>query len=82
MRRAGEGPELSSRELALQGGNAITKEFSESTRVITSPESQYIYLFDTVNQSFVVYRSLPLKNKETVNSTYKLQYFYSFKFAL
>lgn len=80
--REGQSTELSSRELPLAGGNAITKEFSEKTRVITSQESKYVYLFDPLHQSFVVYRSSPLKNNEPVNSSYKLQYFFSFKFSL
>jgi hypothetical protein len=30
----------------------------------------------------VTYRSSPLKNNEAVNTNYKLQYFFSFKFSL
>lgn len=80
--RDGNDLTMKDRVVPMAGWNAITQDFSSNVRIYTANNTSYVYLLDIDNQSFIAYRSIPLKDRQVVDSDYTLQYFYSFKFAM
>jgi hypothetical protein len=81
LRRDGVSTAFSSRTLDLWWGS-ILQQYSDQTKVLSFEESNYVYLFDPVDQSFTVYRSTPYKTNTSYTTSYELQYFFRIKFAI
>ncbi len=79
--RADATSNLQSRELPLLGWDTV-EPYSSDTKVITSADSRYVYLFDKEHQTFTIYRSNPYKTNDANTYTYTLSYFFRIKFAL
>lgn len=71
---------LQARQIDLAGGDRVRSAFSAQTKVISTLNSRYVYLFDPVSQQFTVYRSNPLKTNDAYTTQYGLKYFFSVKF--
>ncbi len=73
---------LAYREIKLLGGDTKTMKFSDDVKIVTPSNSKYVYLFDRVNQTFMVYESRPLKTNDQYATNYNLYYLFSFAFDL
>jgi hypothetical protein len=73
---------LAYREIKLLGGDTKTMKLSDDVKIVTPSNSKYVYLFDRVNQTFMVYESRPLKTNEQYATNYNLYYLFSFAFDL
>jgi len=73
---------LEPRNISIKGGDNISNTYSNDIKIIASPESKYVYLFDKLNQTFTVYESRPQKNTEGGIHKYHLAYLFRFKFEL
>ena len=72
---------LQYREVELLWGDTI-EPYSSSTKIISSADSRYVYLFDEEHQTFTVYRSTPYKTNDANTYIYTLSYFFRIKFAV
>lgn len=61
---------------------SLLERYSDDTKVISSEDSRYVYLFDAQGQTFTVYRSLPYKTNDAHTTDYTLTYFFRVKFAI
>ncbi|AHB41053.1 hypothetical protein P148_SR1C00001G0246 [candidate division SR1 bacterium RAAC1_SR1_1] len=73
---------LAYREIKLLGGDTKTMKLSDDVKIVTPSNSRYVYLFDRVNQTFMVYESRPLKTNDQYATSYNLYYLFSFAFDL
>ena len=76
------GSSLEMRQVKLLGWDTINNKYSDDVKVIASLNSKYVYLFDRENKTFTVYSSNPLKTNSDYNTTYNLNYLFSFQFDL
>lgn len=76
------GSKLEIRQVKLLGWDTINNKYSDNVKVIASLNSRYVYLFDRDNHTFTVYTSNPLKTNTDFNTTYNLNYLFSFQFDL
>jgi hypothetical protein len=51
-------------------------------KIITSPTTKYIYLFDRDNQTFTAYDTQGTKSNDSNKASYQMVYLFSFKFDL
>ncbi len=58
------------------------QNFSPETKILTFPDTRYIYLFDKINQTFTVYDTASIKTNAANKATYKMKYLFSYKFNL
>jgi len=75
-------PILQPRQIAIKWWDNISNTYSSDVKIIASPSSKYVYLFDSLNQTFTVYESRPQKNTEWWVHKYSLFYLFRFKFDL
>ncbi len=73
---------LTYREIKLLWWDTRTMKFSDDVKIVTPSNSRYVYLFDKVNQTFMVYESRPLKTNDLYWTSYNLNYLFSFAFDL
>lgn len=73
---------LDIREIKLMWWDQSTSKYSNDVKIIAYLWSQYVYLFDKVQQTFTVYDSRPLKTNDQYTSQYNLTYLFRFKFDL
>lgn len=73
-------PKLSYREIGILGG--VNQNFSPDTKMITFPDTRYIFLFDKGNQTFTVYDTASIKTNAANKASYKMKYLFSYKFNL
>ncbi|MDD3262517.1 MAG: hypothetical protein PHR61_01615 [Candidatus Absconditabacteria bacterium] len=73
---------LAYREIKLLGGDTKTMKLSDDIKIVTPSNSRYVYLFDRVNQIFMVYESRPIKTNDQYATNYNLNYLFSFAFDL
>ncbi|HCY20671.1 TPA: hypothetical protein DIC40_02235 [Patescibacteria group bacterium] len=66
----------------MLGGDTKTMKLSDDVKIVTPSNSRYVYLFDRVNQTFMVYESRPLKTNDQYATSYNLYYLFSFAFDL
>ena len=71
---------LNTRTIELRGGDTTFVTYSEDVKIITSPSSRYVYLFDKINNTFTVYNSTPLKTTQGNELLYNLQYVMRYTF--
>jgi len=60
----------------------FTSSYSSNVKVISNPNSKYVYLFDRINQTLTVYESRPSKTNETFAHSYSLYYLLRYTFDL
>lgn len=82
MRRDAKTLNMNSREINLKWWNNIWEAYSNNIKVISTPNSNYVYIFDLDNQSLSIYKSNPYKTNSSYTSSYDLSYFFKIKFNL
>lgn len=65
---------LTSRVVPLKGWTALGKWFSDTIKVMTTPGTRYVYLYDSENKTLNVYLSAPAKNNDVFATTFELDY--------
>lgn len=73
---------LAYREIKLLWWDTKTIKFSDDIKIVTPSNSRYVYLFDRINQTFMVYDSRPIKTNDQYATNYNLNYLFSFIFDL
>jgi hypothetical protein len=70
---------MMTRRVPISGGDRVASTLSEKVKVFSTFGSRYVYLFDSVSQQILVYRSAPLKTNDAYTTSYSLKYFFSIK---
>lgn len=70
------------REVSMVWWDKFTTTYWSNVKVISNPNSKYVYLFDKTNQTVTVYESRPLKTNETFAHSYSLYYLLRYTFDL
>jgi len=65
---------LTSREVPLKGGVSLGQWFSTNVKVMTTPGTRYVYLYDRTYHTLSVYISTPAKNSDAFSANYWLDY--------
>ncbi|HMT01053.1 MAG TPA: hypothetical protein PKC14_01890, partial [Candidatus Absconditabacterales bacterium] len=82
FRRDGASTQLSARSIKLLGGDKIGEQYSDSIKVLSYLNINFVYLFDKKNQSFTIYKSNPVKSNDRFTTNYNLEYVMRIKFDL
>lgn len=65
---------LTSRAIPMKWWLTLWKGFSDDIKVITTPGTRYVYLYDRVNHTLSAYISAPAKNNDAFANNYWLEY--------
>lgn len=73
---------LNRRLVPMQWWDTSMTTYSANVKIISTPSSPYVYLFDKDNQTFTVYKSAPLKTNSAYTNSYSLSYVMRYTFDL
>ncbi len=65
---------LTTREVALKWASKLGEGYSEEVKVMTTPGTRYVYLYDRKAHTLTTYLSAPAKTSDTYSTSYSLEY--------
>lgn len=68
------------RSISMEWWDTVHDVYSPDSKILTSINSKYVYVFDKEHQTFTVYQSSPLKTNDRFKYSYNLLYVFRMKF--